>query len=77
MIYCEGYGMMGNLGLWYGGWMMLFWILIIALVIYLIYKILQKQNFSFSSTPLDILKKRYAKGEISRKEFGQMKKELR
>ena len=74
----SGYGMMGTWGLLYGGWIMLFWILVIILAIYFVYKILQKKDFSFSvENNLDILKRRYAKGEITRKEFEQMKKAIK
>lgn len=58
------------------GW--LYWIAIIGLAIYLILKI-NNQNNKLNSTkdsPLDILKKRYAKGEISEKEFKEMKNNL-
>jgi len=78
-----GSGMMGNnpTGLGFGYWgfwnivWYLFWIGIIVLIIWLIYKFIIKKEPS-SETPLQILKERYAKGEISKKQFEDMKKEI-
>jgi putative membrane protein len=68
--------------LWGGllfGWF--FKMLIIAVVIWLIVHSLNRNHdnkdihFPFESA-LDILKKRYAKGEISKDQFEQMRKDL-
>lgn len=61
----------------FGGFAM--WIIVIALVAIIIYLAIQKEKAIKSEekeTPLDILKKRYAKGEITKKEFDSMKKDL-
>lgn len=68
-------GFMG--GMWFG-W--IFWIVIIALIVFLIIRFTdQKQNnrnISTGESSLDLLKKRYAKGEISKEEFESIKKDL-
>ena len=64
----------------YGG--MFMWVLFIVIIaVVLIYFVVQsakpKGNLGVSGeTPLDILKKRYAKGEITKDEFDRMKKDL-
>ncbi len=73
MSYSPGFGMMSS---WqYGGWNMLFWIIIILLLVYFFIKYFSEGNFGSNS--LEILKKRYAKGEITKKQFDQMKKDLK
>ena len=66
---------MGNI--WFG-WF--FWILIIALIIVLIWTNTRETNkyipFDGKETAMDILKMRYAKGEITKDQFDQMKKDL-
>lgn len=63
------------------GWifMILWWAVIIA-IIFAFTKWLTSQSRSdkddHEKTPLDILKKRYAKGEIDKKEFTEKKKDL-
>ncbi len=72
-----------GMGWWmvFGGiWMIAFWVLIIALIVWGIRK-LAGSGSSGSGTrqkrdPLDIAKERYAKGEISKQEFEQIKKDL-
>jgi len=66
---------MGNI--WFG-WIM--WILIISLIFVLIWSNTREKDkylpFNQNESPIDILKKRYAKGEITKDQFEQMKKEL-
>jgi putative membrane protein len=83
---CAGYrggcpwtdmGMMGYYG--FGGVIM--WILVIVLVAVVVYLIVQSSKIKSPTgaqgeSPLDILKKRYAKGEITKEEFESMKKDI-
>lgn len=57
-----------------GGGMWLFWLITLVIIIVLIGTFF-KQSKS-SETALDILKKRYAKGEITKNEFEELKKTL-
>ena len=67
----------------YGGWMIfhfLFWILIIiGIVLLIVWLIRQPGRYKHGhdeESPLDILRKRYARGEISKEEFEEMKKDI-
>src|SRR3990167_4796982 len=76
-----GSGMMGNYPAYYGYYnfwnvlWMVFLIEAIALIVWLIYKFTEKGKES--ETPINILQKRYAKGDINKKQFDEMKKGLR
>ncbi len=66
------------------GWffMILFWILVILGVIEVVRILLRTDrgnksgNGTKDKTPMEILKERYAKGEIDKKEFEEKKKDL-
>jgi len=65
----------------FGGiWMLLFWIAIIWLVVWGIKSLVghkePKGGTPEKRDPLEIAKERYAKGQISREEFEQIKKDL-
>ena len=76
-----GSGMMGNYPTYYryNNFWNILWLIfligIIVLIIWLIYNFTKKGKES--ETPIDILQKRYAKGDISKKQFEEMKKELK
>ncbi len=71
-------GMFGG-GMWFG-W--IFWIAILALVIWAVTQFtnrnrtMDSSNFNEKEIPLSILKKRYAKGEITKEQFDEMRKDL-
>jgi putative membrane protein len=79
-----GPGMMGGFGTgMMGGFGFLgifFWILVIMgivwLVVWLIRRVPQLQQTSNDESAMDILKKRYARGEINREEYEEKKKLL-
>jgi putative membrane protein len=67
----------GHMNYGFGGvimWIIL--ILIIGVIAYFIIKGQKSMPKDDEETPLEILKKRYAKGEISKKEFEKMKKDI-
>jgi len=91
MMWMMGSGMLpqakggGNLMMGYGwnsfstfGWlfMIFFWLLLILSVIALFRYLSKSGSSKEGKTPLDILKERYARGEMSKKEFEEMKKDL-
>jgi putative membrane protein len=70
MMYFGGLGML---------LMILFWGAIIALIVWGVLKLNHSEiatSAQVKDNPLDVAKQRYAKGEISREEFDQIKKDL-
>lgn len=62
---------------WGMGWGMWVIPLIIILAIYFLFKNNSRnKNGQSTESPLDILKKRYAKGEITKEQFEEMKKNI-
>jgi putative membrane protein len=89
LVSCTGqgyYGPMGpgrwpmmHYGFGYGG--MFMWIIFLLVIGLLVYVIVQSQKTkgqtpTQNEDPLDVLKRRYAKGEISKEEYEKMKKDL-
>ncbi len=71
------HGMMD--GWWGVGLMMLLWIGILVLIGVLIWRLLEGRDVSERSreeSALEILKRRYARGEIDREEFEERKRDL-
>jgi putative membrane protein len=79
-------GMMGGYGFPMMGWagalgMLLFWGLVIAGIVWLVRSTTQGRQHPVdkepaSESPMDIIKRRYASGEISKEQFDEMKRNL-
>lgn len=73
----HGWHMMNS---WFGGAVM--WIIIFLLILLLVYLFVRSTRRPAApyeagrETPLEIAKKRYARGEITKAEFEEMKKDL-
>lgn len=67
-------------GFYMGAGMWIFWIVVIVFIVFVI-KIMMNENSSQTNqseeSPMEILEKRYARGEINQDEFESMKKELK
>ena len=65
---------------WYGG--MFTWIILIIVVVIIIYFVLNRSrnvkpsDDSTKESAVDILKKRYAKGEITKEDFDKLKRDI-
>ena len=66
-------------GWWHMGWMWLFWIVVIVAVVFLARSLGtgSRGARSANETAEDILKQRYAKGEIDREEYERKLSDLR
>jgi putative membrane protein len=63
---------------WLLNWvvMLVFWIGVIILIVWGVNKLIKSGRSENRSNPLDIARERYARGEISKEEFEQIKKDL-
>ena len=65
-----------------GGWllggifMLIFWGGLITLIVWAITRFTRRSDTTQSHAPLDIAKQRYARGEITKEQFEQIKKDL-
>lgn len=90
LISCGGNGCYGRQSPWgwgpmmqmhYGYGEMFMWILFLIVIGFLVFFIIKATKMKGqmprqNESPLDILKKRYARGEITKEDFDRMKKEL-
>lgn len=76
----HGYGIGGGMGFGFG-W--IFWLAILGVIVWLAVTLVNRSGGTRGSrrevedSPLDVLRRRYARGEISKEEFREMKAELR
>jgi len=73
------YGNMMNYGFGFGGmFMWIIFLIILGVAVYFIVKALKAKDISAQGqdSPLNILKNRYAKGDITKEEFERIKKDI-
>jgi putative membrane protein len=67
-----GWGMMG-IGFVF---MILFWAVIVGLIVWGVRHFSRRHNYSGNDSAMEIARQRYARGEISKEQFEQLKKDL-
>jgi len=70
------------IGWWFMGWMPFLWIVFLILVVFLFFRVLGSPNErggrgSGAETAEEILRRRYARGEIEREEYDRKLDDLR
>jgi putative membrane protein len=65
-----------------GFWTSLIWLVVIVVIAYLIYKLIKSEKILAPSKPSiksaeDLLAERYAKGELTREQYLQMKEDIK
>jgi putative membrane protein len=68
----EGFG-------WYGFgwlWMILLWGALIGLIVWVVIRLSKRDDSKSKDSHIEIAKERYAKGEISKEELEQIRKDL-
>ena len=71
--YADGMGWWMLFG---GAWMFVFWGGLIALIVWGITKLSGRGSQSTRRSPLEVAKDRYARGEITKTDFEQIKKDI-
>ena len=71
-------------GGWYGmgigmGWMWIFWVLVLAAVVFVLVAVARgvRPSSPVAESPEEILKRRYARGEIDQAEYQERLQDLR
>ena len=63
---------------WDMGWMWVFWLIVIGLIVWLVTQVSQRgPSDTQRESPEQVLKRRYAQGEIDREAYEQMLADLR
>jgi putative membrane protein len=72
------YPMMNGYGSGWGFIMMLFWLVFLIVIVVVMVRLLKGHEIgtSHKTDPIDIARERYAKGEINKEQFEQLKKDL-
>ncbi len=70
--------MMNGYGNVWGIFMMLFWVVVLVIVVAVVLRLLKQHEVSinYKLNAIDIVKERYAKGEINKDEYEQLVKDL-
>ena len=68
----DGFGWFGFAGLW----MVLFWGALIGFGVWAVIRFSKRDGSESKVNHIEIAKERYAKGELSKEEFEQLKKDL-
>lgn len=71
-----GYGGLGAMGAFGWIWMVLVWVAVIGVVVWGVGALFGRWHGKNETDALEILRKRYARGEISQAEFEQAKRAL-
>lgn len=75
----DGYYYPRYSGIWFGAmalWMLLFWALVIGGIVWLFSNLRPRETARVPEDPLDILRRRYASGEITKDQYEEMRRDL-